>query len=75
MGIPQKVVEASRLPNDEIKHIRHLGKYKGKDAYVYSIPNAETGFPFIYLFEKSSGIVNEVTGFDGLRILGLFFKN
>ena len=51
------------------------GGYKGNDVYQFVFPeDTETGFPFVYLHNTSSGQVMEITGFDALDIVCEFIK-
>lgn len=75
MKVPKQIISASGLPENEAKHIKHIGKYKGRDAFHYAEPDAETGFPFIYLWDEQNGCVDEITGFDALEITCLLVKD
>ena len=68
MKVPKQIISASGLPENETKHIKYIGKYKGRDVFHYAEPDVETGFPFIYLWEKEDNSVEEITGFDALKI-------
>ena len=73
MKIPKQVIEIGKFTADQIKDIKYLGKYKGSDVYHYAIPNAETGFPFIFLYKD--GKVQEINGFEAIRITVLLVKD
>lgn len=75
MNIPSKIKEAARSLIDAYGlAFDYLGKYKGKDAYLYRFPaDVCTGFPFIYLLKD--GKVSEITGFEALTILDLCVKD
>ncbi len=49
-----------------------LGKYKGKDAYLYSFPDnptVSTGFPFVFLYAENK--VSELDGFEAVDVCSL----
>ena len=70
-NVPQAVIE---IANDLIKlygdNFKHLGHYKGHDAYLFQFPkNSFTGFPFVYLYDAEKNIAVEITGEMALDIL------
>lgn len=73
MKIPKQVIKAGKFSADHIKYIEYLGKYKGADVYHFAVPDAITGFPFIFLYKE--GKVQEIKGFDALHITDLFVKD
>jgi len=47
-----------------------IGMYRGMDVYEFHFPeNTETGYPFLYLYDKLSNTATEVTGFEALEII------
>lgn len=75
MNIPEQVKTAARnLIEIYGSAFDYLGKYKGKDAYLFHFPDdACAGFQFVYLFKDNE--VTEVTGFKALDIVDLLGKN
>ncbi|MCF0219098.1 MAG: hypothetical protein HUK14_04880 [Muribaculaceae bacterium] len=75
MNIPDKVKAAAHsLVERYGDHVEHLGKYQGAEAFYYHFPDEEdAGFPFVYLLKNDN--VTEISGFDALRIIGLYFKD
>ena len=72
--IPKPVIDAaSELIKLYGNHLEYLGRYKGQEAFCYGIPNAETGFPFVYLYNGE--IVKEITHFDALEIINLLVED
>lgn len=69
--IPKEVIEAAKnLIELYGENIKALGTYKDQEVYKYQFPkNSFTGFPFVYLYDKVSGQVFTITGFDALDIL------
>lgn len=57
------------------QRVEYLGQMPdGRAAYYYHFPeDTDTGFPFVYLF--ANGHVDEITGFEALRIVGSFVKD
>lgn len=50
--------------------IAFIGKHNGLDVYEYMFPeNTETGYPFLYLYDRQSDKATEVTEFEALEIL------
>jgi len=74
--IPAKVIkEAESLINMYWENIRYLGTNKDYEYYQFIFPeNAETGFPFVYIYSPQDWEVLEVTGFRALDIIGEFSK-
>lgn len=75
MNIPEQVKKAAESHVEMYGlSFNYLGKHQGKDAFQFHFPDdANTGFPFVYLFDGTS--VTEVTGFEALDITGLFVEN
>ena len=72
--IPEAVIkEAKNLIDRFGESIDYLGEYQDDEAYVFVFPeNMETGFPFVYLYDKASDQAMTITGFKALDILSLF---
>lgn len=52
-----------------------IGMYKGLDVYAFQFPeNTETGYPFLYLYDRLSNKTTDVTGFEALDILSGLIK-
>lgn len=50
--------------------LEYCGDYQGQCVYLFCFPDdLETGFPFVYLYDKMTETVEEITGFDALHIL------
>lgn len=75
MKVPEQIKKAAKSLIDLYGDaFDYLGKYKGKDAFVFRFPeDSNTGFPFIYLFKSDK--VTEITGFEALEILDSFVEN
>ena len=75
MKVPEQIKSAAKSLIDVYGNaFDYLGKYKGKDAFVFRFPDdANTGFPYIYLFKDDK--VTEITGFEALDILDLLVEN
>lgn len=75
MKVPEQIKSAAKSLIDIYGNaFDYLGKYKGKDAFVFRFPDdANTGFPCIYLFKDDK--VTEITGFEALDILNLLVEN
>lgn len=75
MEVPVEVLEAAKGLVDEFgSSFKYLGKYEGKDAFVFVFPDLTPyGFPFVYLYEKGKP-VEKITGFDVLDIVCSFHK-
>lgn len=75
MKVPEQIKRAAKSLIDVYGNaFDYLGKYKGKDAFVFRFPDdANTGFPYIYLFKDDK--VTEITGFEALDILDLLVEN
>ena len=73
-NIPEAVIkEAKNLIDCYGDSIDYLGEYQGCDTYIFVFPeNMETGFPFIYLYDKASNQAMTITGFRALDILSSF---
>lgn len=51
-------------------NLENIGRYKGLDVYEFIFPeNTETGYPFLFVFDKQSNIVSETTGFEAFEII------
>lgn len=75
MKVPEQIKKAAKSLIDLYGDaFDYLGKYKGKDAFLFRFPeDSNTGFPFIYLFNSDK--VTEITGFEALEILDSFVEN
>jgi hypothetical protein len=73
-NIPEAVrKEAKDLISRYGESIDYLGEYQDDEAYLFVFPeNMETGFPFIYLYDKASDQAMTITGFKALDILSSF---
>lgn len=71
MEIPVEVLQMAQCLTDLFDNdFLYLGDYKGFDAYKFVFPkDVCTGFPFVYLYDKSHEKVVEVTGHDALDII------
>ena len=70
-NIPEAVKkEAKDLIDCYGESIEYLGKYQEEETYKFVFPeNLETGFPFIYLYDKATDQAMTITGFKALDIL------
>lgn len=51
----------------------YLGIYEGCHAYKFVFPpDVCTGFPFVYLYDKTHEKVQEITGHEALDIISEF---
>ena len=75
MKVPEQIKSAAKSLIDLYGDaFDYLGKYKGKDAFLFRFPeDTDTGFPYIYLFKD--GKATEVTGFEALGIIRLLVKD
>lgn len=75
MNIPKQIKTAAKSLTDIYgDSFDYLGKYKGKDAYMFRFPDdVDTGFPFVFIHNDND--VTEVTGFDALKIVRLLVKD
>lgn len=75
MKVPEQIKSAAKTLVDTYGDtFDYLGKYKGKDVFLFCFPeDACTGFPFVYLHKD--GHVQEITGFEALDIINLFVEN
>lgn len=73
-NIPEPVIkEAKGLVDLYGNSIEYLGEYQGCDMYRFVFPKQkETGFPFVFLYDKDDECVDTITGFDALDIIGEF---
>ena len=73
-NIPEAVIkEAKDLIDRYGESIDYLGEYEEDEVYIFVFPeNMETGFPFIYLYDKASNQAMTITGFKALDILSSF---
>lgn len=78
MNLNAKLCNMKAIPKEitslapEGATIEYLGKYVGMDAYHAYIPDAVTGFPFVYVVNGKH--IKEITGFDALEIINEFIK-
>lgn len=72
--IPKAVLkEAKDLVSKFGAHFGYLGKYKGQDGYIFHFPeDQDTGFPFIYLYDRDTDNAFEITDFEALELLDKF---
>lgn len=75
MKVPEQIKSAAKSLIDVYGNaFDYLGRYKGKDAFMFRFPDdTNTGFPYIYLFKDDK--VTEITGFEALDILDLLVEN
>lgn len=75
MKVPEQIKNAAKSLIDLYGDaFDYLGKYKGKDAFLFRFPeDSNTGFPFIYLIKSEK--VTEITGFEALDILNSLVEN
>ena len=73
MDIPRAVTEKAKgLIELYGPLLAYIGKYENQEAYMFLFPeNTETGFPFIYLYDKAPDLATEVTGLDALEIINI----
>jgi len=71
MDIPKKVTDKAKDLIDVYgNRIKFIGEYEKKDTYQFKFPqNERTGFPYIYLYDKRTEIVEEITGIKALKIM------
>jgi len=69
MKIPKAI---TNILDDSFK-VEYLGKHEGYDAFHAYIPDACTGFPFVFLCEGEM-LCKEINGFDALDIVTKFVK-
>ncbi len=71
MDIPQIVTEkAKELIELYGPQLAYIGNYENQQVYMFQFPeNTETGFPFVYLYDKTSDGATEVTGIDALEVI------
>ncbi len=71
MDIPKAVIDkADSLVDSYGCHFKHLGLHEGKETYQFIFPeNERTGFPFLYLYDKQTNTVDEITGIMALKLL------
>ena len=74
-NIPLKVKQAAGgLIAEYGDNIKHIGEYKGKEAYLFRFPkDIEVGFPVYFLYDGKH--VDTITGFEALRLGSIFFKD
>jgi hypothetical protein len=72
MKVPEQVKTAAQSLIDIYgDSFDYLGKYKGRDAFLFRFPEDScTGFPFVYLF--AAGKVTEITGFKAILLVENF---
>lgn len=75
MKIPAKISEAAReLIAMYGENLAYLGEHDGSAVYQFKFPDdVDTGFPILYLLKDDK--VTEVSGFEALKIIGLFVKD
>lgn len=73
-SIPEAVLkEANDLINLYGNSFQYLGECRGYEVYKFVFPeHKETGFPFVFLYDKEDECVDTITGFDALDIIGKF---
>ena len=72
--IPQIVLEkAQHILQIDGSFIKYLGKRKNVSVYYSAVKDADTGFPFVYLFDGKN--VEEKTGTEALDISRSFLKD
>lgn len=71
MKIPKAILDkAKNLIDSYGNNIRYLGNNENKDVFQFQFPKKErTGFPFIYMYDRHTNIVEEITGLQALRII------
>ena len=72
--IPLPVMErAENLTREGDVQIVHLGENADGDFYSLKFPvGTITGFPIVYAYNRETGQVRGIYGFEALDILGLF---
>lgn len=73
MDIPQVVMEKAKgLIQLYGSNLAYLGKYENQQVFTFQFPeNTETGFPFVYLYDRASNRATELTEFDALEIIDI----
>lgn len=73
MDIPQVVMEKAKgLIQLYGSKFAYLGKYEDQQVFMFQFPeNTETGFPFVYLYDRASNRATELTEFDALEIIDI----
>ncbi len=71
MDIPQIVLEKAKDIVDVYGNkIKYIGEYENKEVYQFQFPkNERTGFPHIYVYDKRTKAVEEVTGIKSMKII------
>lgn len=71
MEIPQVVKDKSKdLIETFGENFEKLGIYQGKQVYKYVFPEgSRTGFPYVYLYDEQTKVVEVVTGIKALSFL------
>lgn len=71
MKIPKAVLDKAKdLIDSYGNNIQYLGNIEYKDIFQFRFPNKErTGFPFIYMYDRHTNVVEEITGIQALRII------
>lgn len=71
MDIPLIVTEKAKGLIELYGHqLAYIGNYENQEVYIFQFPEkTETGFPFVYLYDKSSDSAIEVTGLDALEVI------
>lgn len=65
------IKDAAKLLIDRYsENFQFLGIYEKKEVYMYLFPDyVQTGFPFVYLYDKDTNIAEGRTGFDASNII------
>lgn len=71
MDTPQVVTEKAKgLIELYGPQLAYIGNYENLQVFMFQFPeNTETGFPFVYLYDRSSNVATEVIGFDALEVI------
>lgn len=71
MEVPQAVKEKAKELIDTFgEHFEKLGIYEGKQAYKFVFPEgSRTGFPYVYLYDEQTMVVEVVTGIKAISLL------
>lgn len=71
METPQAVLDSAKELIDTFgEHFDKLGLYQGKQAYKFMFPEgSRTGFPYVYLYDEQTKVVEVVTGIKALSFL------
>lgn len=71
MEIPQAVKDKAKEFIDNFgDHFDKLGLYQGKQVYKFVFPEGlRTGFPYVYLYDEQTKVVEVITGIKALAFL------